>query len=234
MPIWLYGDNGGFLIIMIAAMILGGLTQAYISRMYKKWSRVQISSRISGKEAAQRILEKNNIGTASAKPVVITRVQGKLSDHFDPRTNTVALSSDVYDNPSVSGVAVAAHEVGHAIQHAQGYFWSNLRTTFVPVVNFGSSMAGILILMGLLINISGLFWAGIIAYGSAVAFQIITLPVEINASRRALVQLRETGIVTTNEEAGARQVLTAAALTYLASALISLMYLLYYIGLRRD
>lgn len=228
-----FGDLN-YIFIMVVAMALGGFTQLYIKRTYKKWSGVANRQGITGLEAAQRILANKGLGAGSAKAVGINRIQGNLTDHYDPRTNQVSLSAEVYDRPSVSAVAIAAHEVGHAIQHNKGYVWSNVRSAIVPLANLGSNVAGWLIILGLVIQISALFWAGIIAYGLAVGFQLVTLPVELNASKRALVQLKETGIVNENEEAGARQVLTAAALTYIAGTLISLMYLVYYIGLSRD
>lgn len=231
---WMNWGDTSFIVIMFISMALGGLAQLYINSTYKKWARVGVTSGLTGEQAAYRILEKNNLGAGGRAPVKVVPTQAKLGDHYDPRTNMVALSTEVYSRPSVSGVAIAAHEVGHAIQHNTGYFWSNFRSALVPIVNLGSQAAGWLIIMGLIIQLTPLFWAGIIAYGIAVGFQLVTLPVEINASRRALIQLREAGIVNTNEEQGARQVLTAAALTYVAAALVSLLYLVYYIGLRRD
>lgn len=233
-----FGANSTYFLVMIISVVVGLFTQGYIKRTYAKWSNVGIERGITGAEAARLILERNNLlasgPAASDGQVVVQRIPGELSDHYDPRSHVVSLSQAVYDQPSVASVAVAAHEVGHAIQHSHRYVWGEIRTRLVPIVNFGSSAAGILILMGLVINLSGLFWAGIIAYSLAVLFQLVTLPVELNASNRALVQLREAGIVSDAEAGGAKQVLTAAAFTYLGAALISLLYLLYYIGLRRD
>lgn len=231
--------DSSWLFVMIAAMAIGGLAQLYIKRTFSKWSQVGTVSGLSGAQVATKLLQNNSIaattGQATSKGAVgVASVAGKLTDHYDPRTGMIALSEDVYGSTSIAAVAVAAHETGHAIQDAQHYSWMQLRSTLAPVVQFGSSFAGILIIMGLVIQFSGLFWLGIIAYASAVLFQIVTLPVEINASRRALVQLENAQILTSSELPAARQVLTSAAFTYLAAALISLMYLLYYIGLRRD
>lgn len=224
---------------MVAAIALGGLAQLYIKRTFAKWSQTDTASGLTGAQVATKLLQVNNIaattGQATSRGAVgVASVKGSLTDHYDPRSGIIALSDGVYDSTSISAVAVAAHETGHAIQDAQSYSWMKMRTALAPVVQFGSSIAGVLIIMGLVIQFSGLFWLGIVAYASAVLFQVITLPVEINASRRALAQLENAQILTPNELPGARQVLTSAAFTYLAGALISIMYLLYYIGLRRD
>jgi Zn-dependent membrane protease YugP len=235
-----YGGLGGFntsyLIILVVTVALGGLTQWYIKRTFSRFSQVRTSSGLTGAQVASRILAHNGIAAAPGAPtnrdsVGIIPTKGSLSDHYDPRKGIVALSETVYGQDSISATAVAAHEVGHAIQTSRRYVWGELRTGLVPVVNFGSSLAPMLIIMGLVMQFTGLFWLGIIFYAGAVLFQVVTLPVELNASPRALAQLRDNNILTSAELPGARKVLTAAAFTYVASALISIMYLLYYLGM---
>lgn len=227
-----------YLIIMVITIALGGLTQWYIKSTFSKYSQVPNSSGLTGAEVAQKILMANGIAAQPGQEsgegaVVVQPVAGALTDHYDPRTGVVALSEPVYGERSISAIAVAAHEVGHAMQDAHNYKWGELRTAIVPVVNFGSSMAGVLIFMGLFVGMTGLLWLGIAGYALAVGFQLVTLPVELNASKRALIQLESTGVLSANEVPGARQVLTSAAFTYVAAALISVINLLYYIGIAR-
>lgn len=231
--------NSNYLLLMIVSIALGAITQAYIRSTFNKWSRVRGQKGYTGAQVAELLLQRNNIaaqpGAKTGEGAVAVRpVGGHLSDHYDPRTGIIALSEPVYDKNSIAAVAVAAHETGHAIQDAENYSWGEIRTAIVPVVNFGSSIAGILILFGFFVGISGLMWLGIAGYGLAVLFQIVTLPVELNASKRALVQLNDAGVLSPQEIPAARQVLTSAALTYVAAALISVLNLLYYIGLARD
>lgn len=219
-----------YLLLMIVTIALGLATQGYIKSTFRKWSHVPLTSGRPGVDVARRILD-----SAGLQHVEIVRVPGDLSDHYDPRSKKLALSDAVYGQPSVAAAGVAAHEAGHAIQDHEGYVWGKVRTAIVPAVNFGSGAAGILIFLGLIIGLSGLLWLGIFGYGFAVLFQIVTLPVELDASKRALANLEVSGLVAPNQVAGARQVLTAAALTYVAAALISILNLVYYIGLaRRD
>lgn len=215
-----------YLLIMIVSIALGAATQSYINSTYRKWSNVPLESGLTGAQVAERIL-----GASGVRGVGITAVRGRLTDHYDPRSKTLALSEGVFASSSVAAAGVAAHEVGHAIQDDRRYVWNALRSSLVPVANLGSQAAGILIVIGFMINLSGLLWLGVIAYAAAVAFQLVTLPVELNASRRALVSLEQTGSLPPHQMAGARQVLTAAALTYVAAALISLLNLMYYFGL---
>lgn len=222
--------NSQWLLLMLISVVLGAATQAYIKSTYRKWSHVPVSSGLTGAQVARRILDSNGLTS-----VQIVSVPGNLTDHYDPRSKQLALSADVFGSASIAAAGVAAHESGHAIQDAREYVWGNVRTALVPVVNFGSSAAGVLIMMGLFIGLSGLLWLGIVAYSTAVLFQVVTLPVELNASRRALQTLETSGVMSPDQIAGARQVLGAAALTYVAAALISIMYLAYYLGLaRRD
>ena len=234
----LMGFNPGFLLIMVVSMALGGITQWYIKATFSRFSQVPTSTGLTGAQVANHILQTNGIAADSSastnrQSVATVPVKGSLTDHYDPRKGLVALSEPVYGVNSLSATAVAAHEVGHALQTSQRYFWGEFRTAFVPVVNFGSQAAGMLIMMGFIINLTSLLWVGIACYSAAVIFQVITLPVELNASRRALAQLKDNGLLTQGELPGARKVLTAAALTYVAAALISLIYLLHYISLAK-
>ena len=159
---------------------------------------------------------------------------GDLSDHFDPRTREVGLSKEVAARESVAAMAVTAHEVGHAQQHAEGTVAMRARAFLVPAVTISPTISYLLIIMGLIFNLTGLFWLGIIAFAVMVVFTILTLPVEIGASRRALVMLRDAGLLTgARDEEGVRRVLTAAALTYVAAAVTSILTLLYYVSLAR-
>ncbi|MCL2402884.1 MAG: zinc metallopeptidase [Coriobacteriia bacterium] len=240
-----------FIAIMVLSIVLGGLTQLYIKSTFKKYSKSGLTRPASGAQVAERTLRHSNLPIADSsghvgasvfgkRPVTVARsTQGKLSDHFDPRSNTVALSEVVYDKSTIAAAAVSAHEVGHAIQTAEAYLPGRIRTALVPVANFGSSISIWLIIAGLVI-FSGeafglqLMWAGIALFSAGVLFQLVTLPVEFDASRRALILLRETGTLTEAELPAARKVLTAAALTYVAAALIAVLQLLYWIGLARD
>jgi Zn-dependent membrane protease YugP len=232
--------------LMVLSIALGGITQFYIKHTFKKYSKVNLARPASGAQVAERTLRSSNLPVADPsgyvgasafgkRPVTIARAtQGKLSDHFDPRSNTVALSCEVHDKSTVAAAAVAAHEVGHAVQTAQGYLPGRIRSAMVPVANIGSQFSFILIIAGLIMGIMNIFWLGIAFFAAAVLFQVVTLPVEFDASRRAMVMLRETGTLTAAELPAARKVLTAAALTYVAATLISVLQLMYWIGLARD
>ena len=231
--------NPSYLLLMVITIALGVITQGYIRSTFNKWSRVRDANGYTGAQVAEMLLRRNNIAAAPGQKtgegaVAVRPVGGNLTDHYDPRTGVIGLSESVYGEASIAAVAVAAHETGHAIQDAENYSWGEIRTAIVPIVNFGSSLSGILIIFGFIVGISGLLWLGIAGYALAVLFQLITLPVEFNASKRALVQLNDAGILTAQEIPAARQVLTSAALTYVAAALISVLNLLYYIGLARD
>jgi Zn-dependent membrane protease YugP len=215
---------------MIATVALGLITQGYIKSSFRKWSGVAVASGLTGAQVAQTVLNSHGLDG-----VQIKQVGGNLSDNYDPRTKVLNLSQGVYGVSSVAAAGVAAHEAGHAVQDAQHYVWGTVRTALVPVANIGSSASWILIFVGFWIQLSGLVWLGIAFYSMAVLFQVVTLPVEFDASRRALSALEATSVMDSNQLAGARQVLTAAALTYVAAALIAALQLLYYIGLaRRD
>ena len=182
--------------------------------------------RITGAEAARQVLLKNGVSG-----VQITRVSGNLTDHFDPRSNTIRLSDSVYDSTSTAAIGVACHEAGHAVQYANSYFPIKIRAAIIPVTNIGSMLAMPLILIGLLftseaVTSSGFIYAGIACFGLSAVFQLITLPVEFNASRRAMVAIKDSGILTSEEQTGARKTLTAAAMTYVAALAVSLAQLL--------
>ncbi len=224
-----YGLNPAWLLLMIVSTVLGLVAQGYVKSTYRKWGRVPVASGLSGAEIARRVLDAEGLGQ-----VDITSVAGNLTDHYDPRVRRLALSQGVYGERSVAAAGVAAHESGHAIQHAEGYAWGSLRTVLVPVANFGSMASWILIVVGILLSASGLIYLGVLFYGAAVLFTLVTLPVEFDASRRAMAKLETVGGLPPEQLAGARQVLTAAAMTYVVAALIAALQLVYYLLLARD
>lgn len=212
--------DGGYLLIVLISLALGGITQAYIKSTYNKWSKVPSHVGATGATVARRMLDEGGAGN-----VGITSVAGTLTDYFDPRDNNLHLSNDNYQGASVASLAVACHEAGHAVQTAKGYVPGKLRTALVPVVNFSQQMWMIVFLAGMVMRLMGLVRIAIVLFAFTVIFQIVTLPVEIDASRRAVRYLD--GCLPADEVGGARQVLTAAALTYVASALVSVLNLLY-------
>lgn len=211
---------------MLPGLILSLWASAKVKSTFAKYNRVPLRGGLTAAQAARQILDGNGLYS-----VRIERVQGNLSDHYDPRSNIVRLSDSTFSSSSVAAVGVAAHEVGHAIQHAAHYGPASLRSAIVPVANIGSGAAVPLILIGLFLNMVGLVYLGIILFSLAVLFQLVTLPVEFNASRRALQTLNDTGMVTSEESAGVSKVLSAAALTYVAALLSSLLQLVYFITL---
>jgi len=220
--------------IYLAIIILIPIyAQMKVKSTYKKYSKVSASSGMSGAETARAILDQNGLFN-----VRVEETPGMLSDHYDPRDKTVRLSSDNYHGHSVAGVAVAAHEVGHAIQDKEAYAFLRFRHALVPVANFGSNISWILILIGMLASIPGLLLAGIVFMAAAVLFQVITLPVEFNASSRAMDQLVSAGVIRNDEERETRKVLSAAAMTYVAAALVAVLelvrLLLMYTGMREE
>ena len=220
---WGYGMDAAYLGIIILSVVLGLVTQSYINAQYRKWSKVPASTGTTGAEVARRMLD-----TEGASAVGISRVGGHLTDYYDPRDNNLHLSGENYTGGSVASVAVACHEAGHAVQTAQGYAFGKFRTALVPVVNFTQQTWAIILIIGLIFNIAGLTQLAVVFFAFSVLFQLVTLPVEIDASRRAVAYLGSSG--SGIDKKGARQVLTAAALTYVAAALISVLQLLYLIG----
>ncbi|MDD7220283.1 MAG: zinc metallopeptidase [Clostridia bacterium] len=213
-----YFDPTYFLLII--GMLLSLAASAKVKSTFARYSRVRSASGITGAEAARRILQ-----MAGIRDVTIVPISGSLTDHYDPRSKRLALSQDVYDKTSVAAVSVAAHECGHAIQHAINYVPLTLRSAIVPIANFGSTLSWPLFLAGLLFSIRPLVMLGILLFSFAVIFQLVTLPVEFNASSRALKMLGSSGMLGPDESKSARKVLTAAALTYVAALASSILQL---------
>ena len=214
---WFYDST---YILVILAAVISLIASARVKTTYAKYSKVLSSRGITAEQAAQQILY-----GAGLSQVPINQVAGDLTDHYDPRSQTLALSQTVFGSRSVAAIGVAAHECGHAIQDAENYAPIRIRNSIVPVVNFGSKLSWPLLLLGLLMSFDPLVLAGIWMFGLVVAFQVITLPVEFNASRRAMRILEERGILGSEELKGARKVLSAAAMTYVAAAVGSLLQL---------
>jgi len=215
-----YGFDMTYLVLVLPAVIFSFWAQTKVNSTFSKYQRVRCYSGYTGAETARRILDENGL-----QHIRIERVSGSLTDHYDPRAKVVRLSDSVYNSASVAAVGVAAHETGHAVQHAVGYGPLVLRNTIIPLTNFGSKLSMPLILMGIILNSYSLAMAGIIAFSLATLFQLITLPVEFNASSRALRTL-SSGMLSNEELYGTKKVLTAAALTYVAALLVSAMQLL--------
>ncbi|MGI6755323.1 MAG: zinc metallopeptidase [Atopobiaceae bacterium] len=221
MPFFYY--DAPYLLLVIISLVLGGATQAYINATYTKWSKVRGTIGMTGAQVARRMLD-----DGGAQDVGITRVAGHLTDYYDPRDNMLHLSDENFEGASVASMAVACHEAGHAVQTARGYVPGKIRTALVPVVNFSQQTWMIVLLLGVMLNFLGLVQLAIILFAFSVVFQLVTLPVEIDASRRAVAYLSKAGL--SLDETGARKVLTAAALTYVAAALVSVLQLLYLYG----
>jgi Zn-dependent membrane protease YugP len=205
-------------------MLLAVFAQMRVKGAYSKWSNVGASSRMTGAQAAQRMLDH-----AGVRDVKVEAVQGFLSDHYDPRSKTLRLSPGVFQSQSVAAMGIACHEAGHALQHAQGYAALQLRSALVPVASIGSWLSWPLIFGGVLLNMANLTLLGVVAFSGVVLFQMVTLPVEFDASARAKRQLTGLGILHSRQEAaGVSAVLNAAALTYVAATITAIMQLLYF------
>ena len=218
-----YYYDGTYILVLIG-IVLSLLASAKVKSTFARYSRVRSYSGMTGREAAEQILHRNGI-----YDVQVIHIAGNLTDHYDPRNKTLALSDPVYNSTSVAAIGVAAHECGHAVQHDVGYLPLSIRGALVPVANFGSTLSWPLILIGLFINgqmSAVLINLGILLFTAAVLFQIVTLPVEFNASHRAVKALGTTGMLREDEVKGVRSVLTAAALTYVASAAAMILQLL--------
>ena len=223
----MYFFDPNYFIFMIPAFILMAITSGYVRSSYKKWSQVRVSSGLTGAQAAERL-----ISSGGLYGVQVAGTQGELSDHYDPRDKTLYLSKGVYQAPSVAAVAIAAHELGHAKQDAEGYFPMRMRSFLVPAVNIGSNLGWILIMIGLFLRITELAWLGVFVFSAGAVFALATLPVEFNASARAKELLFTTGIIQTEEERrGVNRVLNAAALTYVAGLVTAVLQLLYFVTL---
>jgi Zn-dependent membrane protease YugP len=212
--------------LFIGTMILTFGVQFWLRNTYGRWERVANTSGLTGADTARAILRANNLAH-----IEVVMTPGQLSDHYNPSSKTVHLSEAHFKVPSVAGAAVAAHEVGHALQHAQAYGPLQLRSALVPVASIGANYGPLVVLAGLILGVSGLFEIGIILFGAGVLFQLVTLPVEFDASRRALVEMERLGLATRADVGGSKAVLNAAAMTYVAAAASSLAYLLYYISM---
>jgi uncharacterized protein len=213
-----------YLILMAPAIILMLIAQWYVKSSYRKWSKVAASTRLSGAEAAKRLA--NSSGLYNVR---IEAVRGNLTDHYDPRTKVLRLSQGVHGSNSVAALAIAAHELGHAMQDHQGYAPLKLRSALVPAVNIGSNLGWILILIGVLMNMTGVAWLGVAAFSAGALFALATLPVEFNASSRAKRLLKDSGLISSrDEQRGVNAVLNAAALTYVAALVTAVMQLLYF------
>lgn len=223
--LYYYGFDSLYLYLVVPAIIIALWSQIKVKTTFSKYSACRTN--INGVDAARRVLELNGV-----HGVKIERVSGKLTDHYDPRTNTIRLSESVCNSFSISAVGVAAHEAGHAVQYAKDYFPIKLRSVILPVCNLGSQLSLPLLIIGLIFNFYFLVKLGVIFFCAAFIIQLVTLPVEFNASRRALNALRDGGVLLTdNDIRYARRVLSAAAMTYVAAALVSLAQLIRLIAL---
>lgn len=211
---------GGYIVYIAILMIIPIWAQSRVKSAYSKYSQLPNSSHMTGAQVARRILDDNGL-----YDVTIEEVRGQLTDHYDPRDKVVRLSSANFHEPSTAAAAVAAHEVGHAIQDAQDYAFLRFRHALVPIANLGSNLSFILIFAGFLLGLMKLALLGIIFMSAAVLFQLVTLPVEFDASNRAMAQLVSSGIIRNNEERETKKVLNAAALTYVAAAIVAVMEL---------
>lgn len=227
MGLYYWGFDWTYLLIL-AAFLISLVVQMNMNGTFQKYSRVRSMSGMTGAEAAERILR-----SAGIFDVQVVHIQGNLNDHYDPRTKVIKLSDPIYGSSSLAAVGVAAHECGHAMQHATEYTPLSVRSALVPVANLGSQLSWPLFLIGLIFSVRPLLTAGIFLFCGALLFQLITLPVEFNASRRALRTLEQTGIMGQQEISGTRKVLGAAAMTYVAAVVASLLQLLRLILLSR-
>ena len=221
-----YGYGFDYLIYILPGLLLALYAQAKINSAYSKYLRVDSNTGLTGRDVARRILDRNGLNN-----VEINRINGKLTDNFNPETNALYLSDDVYNRSSVASLAIAAHEVGHAIQHASGYTPIKIRAALVPAANIGSQTSMFLIMLGLFFS-SFFLKVGIALFAITVLFQIVTLPVEFDASRRAQKELAQ-GILNTEYLKGSKKVLGAAALTYIASTIVAIGQLLRLLSLSR-
>ena len=225
-----------YLYLVLPCVLLSLWASSRVNSTFRKYSQQISIRRITGADAAQRVLRANGVSGVN-----IQRVSGNLTDHYDPKTNVIRLSDSVYDSPSVAAIGVACHEAGHAVQYAQSYGPIKLRAAIIPVTNFGSRLAMPLILVGLLLSTFAemsytLVYLGIACFGLSLVFQLVTLPVEFNASRRAIQAIENSEILTEEEQRGAKKTLSAAAMTYVAAtavALANLLRLLVLFGGRR-
>ena len=221
-----YGFDWTYIIIVLPCFLLALLASSRVNSTFKRYSKQMSSRHITGRDAAQRVLHANGVTN-----VKIERISGNLTDHYDPKTNVIRLSDSVYDSTSTAAIGVACHEAGHAAQYAHDYFPIKIRAAIIPITNLGSKLAMPLILLGILFSTFGNFsytlvYIGILCFALSLVFQLITLPVEFNASRRAMLAIEQSEILTAQEQKGARRTLTAAAMTYVAAVAVSAAQLL--------
>ncbi|MDO4492374.1 MAG: zinc metallopeptidase [Clostridia bacterium] len=207
-------------LLLLVVFALSIFASNRVESTFKKYGKEPAQSGVCGAELANALLE------AHGEPIPVHPVSGTLTDHFDPVNNTVGLSQTVYNNSSVSALAVTAHEIGHVLQHQQGYAAIRLRNAVLPVASFSSSFAPLIIIAGLVLGLTNIAWAGVVLFGAVLAFQVVTLPVEFDASARGLRMLEEGGYVSREQIPHAKEVLRAAAMTYVLAALASLVNLL--------
>ena len=216
-----------YILCFAVPLILGLAVQGWLRSTFSRNSQVPVGSGMTGADVARRILDSNGLQNVPVQP----SKAGPLSDHYDPRSRGVFLSEAVYSGRSVAATAVAAHEVGHAIQHAKSYVPMTVRSAIWPVAAFGSQAWFFILFAGVIFGAFGLIQLALVVFAAVIVFQIVTLPVEFNASRRAMAQIRQLGLVTDGEAVGARQTLSAAAMTYVAGALASIAQLLYFLAI---
>lgn len=219
-----YGFDWTYLVFIVPCIIITLICQIKVQSTFSKYSKIRNSRNITGAQAAEYVLRQNGV-----TGVRIEHVSGSMTDHFDPRTNVIRLSDTVYNSNSVAAVGVACHEAGHAVQHAEGYLPNKIRSIILPMAKIGSQLSWILILLGLVFTAKVgfvLLYIGIVLFSLSVLFTIATLPVEFNASKRALECIRESDLLYGDEYTGAKRTLQAAAMTYVASALTAIMQLL--------
>ena len=215
-----------YMLFMIPAFILMLIAQGFVSGAYKKWGQVPARSRLTGAQAAERLI------SAGGLNVNVDAIRGNLTDNYDPRQKVLHLSEGVYNSPSVAALAISAHELGHAMQDRDGYFPLRLRAAIVPAVSIGSYLGWILIIIGLLLRLTNLAWLGVLVFSGGAIFALATLPVELNASSRAKALLTNTGLIIGDDERrGVNNMLNAAALTYVAGLVTAVMQLLYFVSL---
>lgn len=220
-----YGIDSTYLLLVLPAVIFAFWAQSNVQSTFKKYSKINVPG-MTGYDSARIILDANGLGN-----VKIERISGNLTDHYDPKANVIRLSDSVYGANTAAAVGVAAHEAGHAVQHAVGYTPIKIRSAIIPITNIGSNLALPLVLLGILLSQPGLAYIGIAAFGLSTVFQLVTLPVEFNASNRAIDALKSGGRMTGEEISASGKVLRAAALTYVAALAVSLANLLRLISL---
>jgi len=217
------------IIISVLGLVITILAQVYVTSSYNKYKKVDTSSNLTGFEVARKILDKNGLND-----VHVVEVKGNLTDHYDPKRKVVRLSSDIFNGTTIASNSVAAHEVGHAIQDKEGYSFMKIRAFLVPVVNFCSNLGYIVLVIGFIASAFNIVYIGIFLLATTLLFQLVTLPVEFNASKKAKTELSSIGILKGEEQEQSRKMLTAAALTYVASLVTTLLQILRLVLMARD